>query len=143
MQKTTLIAVSMALAAVITTGATTAPADDTVKVTSDIRVEPASMTLTNRRRPHSIVVTGSTDLGLSVDLGPEATCTSSDEKIAKVDLLGWVEPVSNGTAKITVSAAGKTATVDVTVKLADELKPYSFRHDVMPVLSKGGCNMGA
>src|SRR5205814_6125718 len=63
--------------------------------------------------------------------------------IARVDLLGWVQPVANGQATITVQAAGRTANVPVTVQLPAEPVGFSFRQDVMPVLSRSGCNAGA
>jgi hypothetical protein len=42
-----------------------------------------------------------------------------------------------------VQAAGHVATVEVKVQLPGTQVPCSFRQDVMPVLSKGGCNAGA
>jgi hypothetical protein len=78
-----------------------------------------------------------------MDLTAQATYRCSNEKVAKVDLLGWVRPVGTGDAEVTVTAAGKSAVVKVSVKLPPREPPYSFRHEVMPVLSKGGCNQGA
>src|SRR6185436_16502648 len=95
------------------------------------------------QRPHSLLVRARAQDGYDADLTGSATFSSSDEKVARVDLLGWVQPVANGQATITVQAAGKTAKVNVTVQLPAEPVAYSFRQDVMPVLSKGGCNAGA
>lgn len=106
-------------------------------------VQPAVMELVHPRRPRSILVTARSADGLSLDLTAHATYRSTNEKVAVVDTLGRVRPVGRGTADVTVAAAGKSATVKVTVKLPARLPPYSFRHDVMPVLSKGGCNQGA
>src|SRR4030095_11826303 len=44
---------------------------------------------------------------------------------------------------ITVTAAGQTIAVPVTVALPPAEPLMSFRHEVMAVLSKSGCNMGA
>src|SRR5207249_317349 len=38
---------------------------------------------------------------------------------------------------------GQTKTVAVKVQLPAAEPPTSFRHEVMPVLSRAGCNMGA
>src|SRR5213075_590005 len=62
--------------------------------------------------------------------------------IAVVDAFGWVRPVASGKTSITITAAGKSATLPVTVELKPTT-PVSCRHEVMPVFSKGGCNMGA
>lgn len=118
-------------------------ADEPPKVEGELHVEPAAIKLTHRRQPHSMIVTAKTADGLSVDLTSQAVWTIADESIARIDLLGWVHPVKSGATTVSVSAAGKTASVNVEVAVSDEIKPYSFRHDVMPVLSKGGCNMGS
>jgi hypothetical protein len=115
------------------------PAD----ITGDLQVTPSVVTLTHLQRPHSLLVRARAQGGYDADLTGGATFSSSDEKVARVDLLGWVQPVANGQAAITVQAAGKTAKVNVTVQLPAEPVAYSFRQDVMPVLSKGGCNAGA
>ncbi len=109
----------------------------------ELHVQPAALTLTHQRQPHSLLVTGQSADGLSLDLTAQATYRCSNEAVAKVDVLGWVKQVGSGNADITVSAAGKSAVVKVSVKLPAKEPPYSFRHEVMPVLSKGGCNQGA
>ncbi len=106
-------------------------------------MQPASLVLGHQRRPHSLLVTGRSADGLSLDLTAQAAYRSSNDKVAKVDVLGWVRPISTGSADVTVTVAGKSAVVKVTVKLPEREPPYSFRHEVMPVLSKGGCNQGA
>ena len=68
--------------------------------------------------------------------------TSADPTIATIEN-GWVKPLKSGQTQITVQAAGQTVQVPVVVELPTVERPYSFRHEVMPVLSKGGCNMGA
>jgi hypothetical protein len=118
-------------------------ADEPLNIVGNLHVEPAVINLTHRRRPHSIIVTAKTQDGLSVDLSSQATWKIADESIASVDLLGWVKPLKPGSTTVTVTAAGKTASVQVKVELPATPKPHSFRHDVMPVLSKGGCNMGS
>ncbi len=43
----------------------------------------------------------------------------------------------------TVAVAGQTLTVAVKVQLAANEPPTSFRHEVMPILTRAGCNAGA
>jgi hypothetical protein len=90
-----------------------------------------------------VLLRGRTKGGYDVDLTADATLRSSDEKVALVDSLGWIQPVSNGHAVITLQAGDRTATMEVTVQLPDQPAGPSFRQDVMPVLSKAGCNAGA
>lgn len=116
---------------------------DQPAVAGPIKVEPAAMSLVHQRRPHSILVTAAAADGRAIDLTSQATYASSNPAVAKVSSLGRVEPVADGEAMITVTAAGQSAAVKVNVKLPAIMPAYSFRHDVMPALSKAGCNMGA
>jgi hypothetical protein len=111
----------------------------------DPLVQPASLVLTHPRRPHSLLVTARSVDGLSFDETAQATFHSSNDKVAKVDALGWVWPVASGNADITVTVflARKPVVVKVAVQLPAKDSPYSFRHEVMPMLSKGGCNQGS
>ena len=109
----------------------------------DLHVEPARLRLTDVQRPHSLLVTATTVDGQTVDLSRSAKFASSDEKIARVDARVCVEPVGSGTATVRVEAAGRTASVVVDVALVDTTRRYRFGDDVMPVLSKAGCNQGA
>src|ERR1039458_6230056 len=72
-----------------------------------------------------------------------AQWTSSNPGIAKVDQTGMVRPAGDGEATITVPAQGRSAPVIVHVKNAHEAHTWSFRNDVIPVMSKVGCNSGA
>ena len=126
-----------------TAGFAAVPPASPAPVPGEIRVEPPAVALDHHRRPHSLIVTTTTPDGLTVDLTLQARYESSDPKIATVDAAGRVAPVAGGTARVTVTAAGKSAAVDVTVTLPPAPRPVSFRHDVMPVLSKAACNSGA
>ncbi|MGE0606315.1 MAG: DUF1553 domain-containing protein [Pirellulales bacterium] len=112
-------------------------------IAGPLSVQPAVLALNHPRRPHSILVTAKTADGRAVDLSSQATYVSGNPAVATVSSLGWVEAVGNGTVEIAISAAGQTATVQVQVALPEQAPPHSFKHDVMPALSKGGCNMGA
>ena len=112
-------------------------------VIGQLSVEPTRLVLTHSRRPRSLVVTARTPLGRTVDLTSAATFLSSNPAIARVTPLGWVEPVSSGKVRVRIGANGLLAVVDVEVRLPANSAPHSFRDDVMPVLSKTGCNQGA
>src|SRR5690349_12130747 len=106
-------------------------------------VSPASLDLRHARQPHSIQVLGATADGYTVDLRPQAKITSANPQIAAVDERGWVRPVATGTTEVSVAVNGQTHKVPVKVTLPAAEPPMSFRHEVMPVLTKGGCNAGA
>src|SRR6185295_2035035 len=54
---------------------------------------------------------------------------------------GYFQAHAPGSAEFTVSAAGRTTTLSITVKDASS-PPVRFVRDVEPVLSKAGCNQG-
>jgi hypothetical protein len=108
-----------------------------------ITIHPPAVELRHPRQPQSLQVLGMSADGFSLDLSSAAKFTSADPNIAAVDEQGWVRPVASGQTQVTVVAAGQTVAVPVKVQLSAAEPPYSFRHEVMSVLSKSGCNMGA
>lgn len=127
-----------ALAALLASAAV-APAQEAASV----QVSPTAITIRHHRHPHALQVLGRTADGYSLDLHAAATYASADAKVATVDAAGWVRPVASGRTTVTVTAGGKTTAVPVTVELPAVEPATSFRHEVMPVLTRGGCNMGA
>src|SRR4029079_16700098 len=111
-------------------------------VPASISVQPSAIEIKHHRHAHTLQVLGATADGFSLDLRTQAKYASADPKIATVDAEGWVRPSANGQTQINVSVAGVTKTVSVKVKLPASEPAISFRHEVMPVLSLGGCNGG-
>jgi hypothetical protein len=123
--------------------ASVAWAQPALNLVGELGLHPAEVQLIHPRRPQSVLVSARTGDGYDVDLTAQATFRSTNEKVATVDSLGWVHPVGNGEAAVEVQAAGKTVRAVVRVSLPEGRTAVSFRQDVMPVLSKGSCNMGA
>jgi hypothetical protein len=107
-----------------------------------VTVHPTAIEIKHHRHPHAIQVLGTTADGYSVDLRDSAKFTVADPKVAVVED-GWVRPVSAGETTVTVTAGNQSFTIPVKVKLPDAEPAISFRHEVMPVLSRAGCNAGA
>src|ERR1019366_3003808 len=118
-----------------------AHAQDT-PISASITVQPATIELRQHRQPHALQVLGASADRYSLDLRSQAKFTSADPKIVVVDAQGWVRPMANGQTHVTVTVAGQTKTVAVKVQLPPVEPPISFRHEVMPVLSRAGCNSG-
>jgi len=75
-----------------------------------------------------------------VDLTSDAEYRSLTPAIVSVTPSGMVVPQADGAASIEVSARGKTLPLAVTVKQFTEPRHFNFENDIVPLLSKYGCN---
>src|SRR5262245_45786537 len=94
-----------------------------VAVPGTVAVSPGTIEIRHQRQPHAIQVLAATAEGYSLDLRTQAKFSSSDAKIATVDADGWVRPVANGQAQVTVTVAGVTKMVAVKVQLPETEPP--------------------
>src|SRR5262249_25307799 len=76
------------------------------------------------------------------DLTRSARYASSDPKVAKVDEHGYITPTGDGAAQITISNARDKITVDVSVSGFRQGRAVDFKTEIVPILSKFGCNAG-
>lgn len=90
-----------------------------------------------------LLILEQTDGAFQKDLSRETQWSSSNPQVASVDANGVVKPLSDGDAVITGKAGGMEASAGVKVTNSHAPFIWSFRNDVMPVLSKVGCNQGA
>ena len=107
-----------------------------------VSIAPMAVRVIHQRQGQSLLVTGRTADGISLDLTSDATFQIADPTIAVMEN-AWIKPLKSGETKVTAIIAGQTLEVPIKVELPPAEPPYSFRHEVMPVLSKAGCNMGA
>ncbi len=105
-----------------------------------LRLEPATLTLTNARDARKVLVLGERADGEVVDLTSEAQFKPESAAI-EVDAEGYVVGKQTGDALLTVAAAGKSVKLPVKVAGTD-LKPVGFVRDIEPILSRTGCNAG-
>jgi Protein of unknown function (DUF1549)/Protein of unknown function (DUF1553) len=105
-----------------------------------LNVFPKTLKLTHVRDARSLLVTGVTKDGRVIDLTPTAKLTA-DGKIATVDADRYVTPKAKGKTQVTVSAAGLSVKVPVEVTNVAK-QPVNFSREIMPILSKVGCNAG-
>ena len=69
--------------------------------------------------------------------------SSADPTVVTVQDNGLLRPVSDGSAVIAAKAEGISAEISVTVEGTAKPSAWSFRNQVIPVLTKKGCNQGA
>jgi hypothetical protein len=109
---------------------------------ADLSVLPALVELDGPEAYQQLLAEATVD-GHHEDWTRAAHWNSTSPEIARVDQTGMLRPLADGQAVITATALGRTATVTVRVKNAHAPFTWSFRNDVIPVLTKMGCNSGA
>jgi hypothetical protein len=109
---------------------------------ADLAILPGPITLDGPESYQQLLAEASLD-NHQEDWTRTAHWTSSNPAIATVDQTGLIRPVSDGEVTITATAQTRTAAVAVHVKNSHAVNVWSFRNDVIPVMSKVGCNSGA
>ena len=106
-----------------------------------LHVFPPTIQLDHPTRGQRLLIQTVNADGITNDRTRAANVTIADESIARFDD-GRVGPVSKGETTMTVVVDDLEATVPIVVSAGEQIPPISFRQDVMPVLSKAGCNVG-
>ncbi len=105
-----------------------------------LHLEPASLTLLDKRDSRKVLVIGERVDGGQLDLTSEAHWTAESDALEVVED-GYVLGRRAGDATVKVSAAGQTTTLQVHVA-SIENKPVGFVRDIEPLLGRTGCNQG-
>ncbi len=106
-----------------------------------LEVHPTSITLTTAYQYSQLLVTGVLESAERIDLTRLAQI-KPPAKVATVSPTGLVRPVADGSGKLAISYEGKTAAVPVKVAGLKNEYQVSFVRDVMPTLTRMGCNAG-
>ena len=88
-----------------------------------------------------ILLTGQLKSGGSVDLTRVANLVDTSDFVS-VDGSRLVRPATDGTGRLTFTYSGQSVTIPVQVTGTAKPVTVSFVQDIMPVLSKLGCNAG-
>jgi hypothetical protein len=107
-----------------------------------ISILPATISITGPHYGQRIVVEGIFADGHQEDLTPVATVAISNPDVASLDGDKTVRPAGDGEATITATLQGRRASAPLTVKDYSTATAWSFRNDVLPVMTKVGCNSG-
>lgn len=119
------------------------PAAPKYPVLTSMRVEPAEFTLSGPRAERQFLVTGRFSDGVERDLTSVVAYRAAAPKIVALADAGRVVAIGDGETRVKVSLGSLTAWAKVTAKETSRETALSFENDVIPVLTKAGCNMGA
>ncbi len=107
-----------------------------------IEVQPAAVTLSGRDPRHGTLVTGWRADGLQVDLTAQTKFYSHAPAVVTAGPDGTLTALADGDALVTAQVGKAVAEQRVTVREMAKPGLISFRDDVLPVLTKAGCNAG-
>jgi hypothetical protein len=110
---------------------------------ADLRVYPPQVALTGGHASQRLLVVLSDNDEAVGDRTAQAKLTSSNPAVAMVGADATVRAVGDGEASITVTAEGKQTKVPVKVTNTKEPAADPFRNEVIPMLTRIGCNSGA
>jgi hypothetical protein len=108
-----------------------------------LSAEPSSIMLFGPRSEGRIVVSGKDARGSLVDLTGTAEYSSDNPKVVAVGPDHVLRPVANGSAVIAARCQGQVAKVQVEVRKLGQPAPIEFTREVVPVLTRAGCNQGS
>ncbi|MDQ6666541.1 MAG: DUF1553 domain-containing protein [Acidobacteriota bacterium] len=107
-----------------------------------LAILPQTVTLTGPEATHQLLVEAAV-ADHQEDWTRNAHWTSSSPGVVTVDQTGLLKPIADGQATITATVEGGTTSRVITVRNTTVPFTWSFRNDVIPVLTKAGCNQGA
>ncbi len=109
---------------------------------NDARLEilPAEVELSGARDRQSIIVLQHRADGSTQDVTAEAT-VKIDPPVASISR-GFLAPKADGQGQLTASVSALSAQATIRVARASAAEPLGFRNDVLPVLTRFGCNTG-
>ena len=89
-----------------------------------------------------VIVVATRPDGVTEDVTSKAKIAAADAKIARVEG-GFIRPLANGQTALRAEYDGQSAATALAVANVAVMPQISFRHDVMPVFMRAGCNTGA
>jgi hypothetical protein len=108
----------------------------------EIKIFPSEILLAGPRSSQRILVQGYYADGYSEDVTDKALLQTPDAKTIKIDSF-TVYPLSSGLTTLQATIGNQSAAARVQTSNIEKPAEWNFRNDVIPVLTKSGCNMGA
>lgn len=119
-----------------------APAPVPIKLSIVGVIGKTDIRLTGPDDRQQIVVMASQGEGTLWDATREATYSFVPTGVAAVDSHGFLSPVANGSTTLTAKVGAFAATIPIVVEKFDASQIVSFHNEVIPVLTRNGCNSG-
>ncbi|KLU03952.1 Translation initiation factor 2 [Rhodopirellula islandica] len=108
----------------------------------DLAVYPPEISLTTAGDFQSFVAVMRREDGVTEDITDKVRWTLGDDKLAKIDG-HLLRPLADGETTLSGRFSGTSVDIKVKVAQAATRSPVSFIKDVMPTLTRSGCNTGS
>jgi len=108
---------------------------------TDLTVSPSEVRLATKNSRQSLVVQATYADGVTRDVTDKARLALADKSLARLEG-ATLHPVADGKTELTVKFEGRSLKVPVVIEQAKTGRATSFKLDVIPVLTKAGCNSG-
>lgn len=105
-------------------------------------VTPPAVLLDSPEATQQLLVTAAGPDGKPFDRTRAAAYQSTNPAVVSVDRTGLLTPRTEGKAEVVVRNGPDVVRIPVEVAGLDRPAPISFEHDVIPILTKAGCNAG-
>ena len=113
-----------------------------IVVAGTLQVRPSAVSLERPEATQQIVIHHTDEAGRLIDITRKVSIQIDPPGIAVVDDRGLISPLANGTGLIVIQSDGEQITIPITVSQLDNPVPISFRREIIPILTKAGCNSG-
>ena len=110
---------------------------------TELAILPGNLTLRGPGATQQLLVVERVNGRVLLDRTTEAVFSSSRPGVAAIDGAGLVRAVGDGETVVTATVAGRVATITVHSSGTQQAAPPNFRNQVLPVLTRNGCNSGA
>ena len=108
----------------------------------DLTISPREVALNGQAARQRLIVSGTVG-GRRVDLTRQARFHCDESGIVTVEADGSVSARGDGDAQVVATVGGSAVAVPVRVRGMDEPRHVTFELDVLPILTRAGCNAGA
>jgi hypothetical protein len=108
-----------------------------------LKLLPETVTLTGPQAAQRLILLTEEGGQYVGDRTNQATFTSSNPAVASVSDAGFVKAVGDGETVVTATFEDQQTTAKIKVEKTQTPLDWSFRNDVIPMMTKIGCNSGA
>lgn len=109
----------------------------------DLKIYPTEIILNGPRAVQNLIVVEE-EAGKGIaDRTAEVQFSLANPKLAVISPDQTLVPLADGETTLTATGAGKSTTVKIKIQNFTDKTPPSFRNDVIPILTRAGCNSGA